>query len=352
MHPSIESAKALLGVILKDWRRYQRALDADDNAYLGLCNRYERLESAPDGSGFRCDWQWTSQLHAPKYVPSLGRRLMRRALADRPVDRRATPTAPSDDPDITFLIGHRGMARLPHLLATIESIAAQRNASLECLVIEQDADPLVRTKLPDWVRYAHTPLPAPNMPYCRAWAFNVGARYARGRILVLHDNDMLIPVDYASEILRRKDEGFETINLKRFIFYLGEQHTRDVIAGTSGLDSVPPSAILQNAEAGGSIAISRMAYDRIGGMDETFVGWGGEDNEFWERAQTLRVWPFGYLPMVHLWHAPQSGRLEVEPATIAHHRRRSLTPVDLRIGELRARDFGNPLQTDPPWPQP
>ncbi len=67
---------------------------------------------------------------------------------------------------------------------------------------------------------------------------------------------------------------------------------------------------MQNAEAGGSIALSRDAFHAIGGYDESFVGWGGEDNEFWERAQTRRVWPYGYLPFVHLWHAPQPEKLQ------------------------------------------
>ena len=45
-------------------------------------------------------------------------------------------------------------------------------------------------RLPDWVRYLHTPIPE-GMPYSRAWAFNVGARAGRGEVLVFHDNDML-----------------------------------------------------------------------------------------------------------------------------------------------------------------
>ena len=67
-------------------------------------------------------------------------------------------------------------------------------------------------------------------------------------------------------------------------------------------------AIVQNLEAGGSSGAGRQAYFDIGGFDERFIGWGGEDNEFWERAQTKKVYPYGYLPLVHLWHEPQRGR--------------------------------------------
>jgi hypothetical protein len=44
-------------------------------------------------------------------------------------------------------------------------------------------------------------------------------------------------------------------------------------------------------------------------MDEDFMGWGGEDVEFWGRVCTRRVWNYGFLPILHLWHAPQPGKL-------------------------------------------
>ncbi|MEO5672120.1 MAG: galactosyltransferase-related protein, partial [Ramlibacter sp.] len=79
-------------------------------------------------------------------------------------------------------------------------------------------------------------------------------------------------------------------------------------------------AIMQNGEGGGSITITREAFERIGGMDESFVGWGGEDNEFWERAQTLKSWTWGNLPLVHLWHPSQSGKHDANRATAERYR--------------------------------
>lgn len=35
---------------------------------------------------------------------------------------------------------------------------------------------------------------------------------------------------------------------------------------------------------------------------------GGEDNELWQRAQVLDIYPYANLPMIHLWHRPQPGR--------------------------------------------
>lgn len=82
-----------LGVWLKDRWRYERALCSPSPEYLALANRMERLERAPDGTGFYCRWPYTSRLHAPKFQPNLGQRLLRRCLEDAPI--RCAPTRPA-----------------------------------------------------------------------------------------------------------------------------------------------------------------------------------------------------------------------------------------------------------------
>jgi hypothetical protein len=332
--------RALLGVLAKDVGRYRRALADPGDSYLALCNRDETLDAAPHGIGYRCTWQWTSDLHAPKVLPALGARLMQRSLTDYPVRRAATPSNVKDSPDICFVIGHRGVDRLPLLLATLESIAGQRNASIECIVVEQDVEPRIAARLPGWVRHVHSPPPAADMPYCRSWAFNVGVKSGNADVLVLHDNDMLVPADYAARILRHVQDGYQVVNLKRFVFYLGENHTERVCRSGAAVGNEPALAIVQNLEAGGSVAITRDAYAGIGGMDESFVGWGGEDNEFWERAQTQRVWPYAYMPIVHLWHAPQPEKHRSASSSAVRYRELSALPAAARIAHLVAAASG------------
>lgn len=307
------------------------------NDYLTLRNRYERLETAPDGSGYKCDWKWTSDLHAIKVLPTLGRALMRRALREHPIAAASAPATKVEGlPDATFIIGHRGMARLPHLLSTLESIAAQSGATVECVVVEQDVEPQVAQHLPQWVRHIHTALHHPQLPYCRGWAFNIGAQHARSEVLILHDNDMLVPADYVAGILNRLGQGFDVVNPKRFIFYLGEEHSRSVMAGTASMLDAAPEVIVQNLEGGGSVAIRLSSYENIGGLDESFVGWGGEDNEFWERAQTLRVWPWAWLPLVHLWHPAQPGKRDSTFHTADLYRKLAHIDPKERIQRLNA----------------
>jgi hypothetical protein len=331
--------RQLAGVIARDLPRYVRALGrSGTREYLRLCNRHERLEPAPEGDGVRCDWRWTSDLHAPRHLPLLGAWLMRRALADHPVHGAAQPVA-TGEPQVSFVIGHRGEERLPLLLAALRTIAAQEGVRLECIVVQQEPRATLAGRLPSWVRLVHTP-PREGLPFCRSWAFNVGAAHARAPLLVLHDNDLLVPAGYASRIVAHVAQGWDAMNLKRFIFYLGERHTREFVSGAAGLLAHAPEAIMQNAQGGGSIAITRDAFERIGGMDESFVGWGGEDNEFWDRACLLRTWHWGYLPLLHLWHPAQGGKYEDSNPTLAHYRALTALPPRSRVAILQRRPRG------------
>jgi hypothetical protein len=89
------------------------------------------------------------------------------------------------------------------------------------------------------------------------------------------------------------------------------------------------------------VATTREAFEGIGGMDESFIGWGGEDNEFWERAQTCRVWAYGCLPMVHLWHNRQSDKSSASTFGKTHYYELSQIPVEVRISTLRNSPQGN-----------
>jgi GT2 family glycosyltransferase len=301
-----------LGALVFDVPRLLAALAGD---WKRMRNRRERVTRDPRTGGVQCHWVFSSDLHVAEVWPRTGGWLMRKAFAEWPIRYAEVPLA-AGEPRVTFIIGHRGEARLPLLQKTLASIAGQ-SIPIECIVVEQSDRPVVQP--PPWVRYLHTPVPA-GAPYNRAATFNAGARLARAKLLVLHDNDMPVPERYAEELTARHGEGWELIDLKRFIFY---------VDGNGRIEHVTQNLL------GGSIAADAEAYRAIGGFDESFRGWGGEDNEFWDRARTRRVWNFGYLPILHLWHAPQPEKARVQQSgTPRYDELRHIDPHE-RIARLR-----------------
>jgi len=271
-------------------------------------NRKDRISTGSNGDGVTCQWEHTRDLHVAKVFPALSSLLLKRMLKDWPIELKDSPVTGHQSPEVSFVIGHRGTVRLPHLLLTLKSIAAQRDAKIECIVVEQSYEKQIADSLPPWVRYIHTKTPSPEYLYNRSWTLNEGVRQANGKIVVLNDNDMLVPESYAAEFLRASNSGAQVINLKRFIAYLDEPSTTEVFHRQALAGRLSSEAIVQNLCAGGSLGVLREAYFAIGGMDEEFVGWGGEDTEFWDRCQTLRVANHTYMPIVHLWHPSQPGK--------------------------------------------
>jgi N-terminal domain of galactosyltransferase len=309
------SLRTIVGALIYDGPRFARAIST--GRWERMRNRNERVTIR--GRGVRCEWKFTSDLHIAKVFPLAGKLLMRSAFAEWPV-RNASEHDSESPPVVSFVIGHRGVDRVPHLLATLQSIAGQTDVAFECIVVEQAHSPEI--SVPPWVRYHFM---ESHDDYSRGAAFNAGAAIARGELLVLHDNDIVVPAGYAAALVRCWREGHAFIDLKRFLFYLDDTRTRI-------------EAVIQNL-VGGSIAADARAFREIGGFDEEFVGWGGEDNDFWDRAETTgKVYRFGELPMIHMFHAPQRGKLMGEAApAVKRYRELESIPAEERIRRLRER---------------
>jgi hypothetical protein len=212
----------------------------------------------------------------------------------------------------------------------------QINCVIEIIVVEQSWEQCFLPEIPPGVRYIFTKISHPDMPFNRSWALNVGTRSARGRVIVLHDADMIVPCGLASAVADKVRGKVNGMRIPRLLFYLDEKSSRQVIEtrDTSSVESI--DTVVQNNRT--PIALSREALMGIGGHDETFFGWGGEDNEFIDRARTVHFKEGAIFPLVHLWH-------EVPPKKLGDRNRGELEtlmriPPPDRIRTLLAREFG------------
>lgn len=249
---------------------------------------------------------------------------------------------------VSFIIAHGGRSRLPQLCLTLKSLFAQTDIDLECVVVDQSEDP-VFAELPPEIIYRHLTKCSVDQGWHKSWAYNVGARLATGEILVFHDGDICVPVNYGSAVVQTlSHDGWQAASLQRFLFYLNDSDTQRAERTQRFSPSDVPLKVFQNWK-GGTIAIRRDAFFSVGGFDEGFVDWGGEDDEFYDRCrQAIPHCRFGFLPFVHLWHPPQVGRKAADNVNIKHVMPwRMGIPVTERVQELTQRDFGNPRGPDP-----
>lgn len=324
--------REFVGVLLLDVPRYAVNL-ARRGRWVRIGNRIDHLELSPDGTAVRCLDNWASALHACGVLPVLGRWLFRRALLEWPIRFAQARRGPSSPPDLSFVIPHRGAERLPVLLKVLETIFAQEGVNVECLVVEQDQERHIDS-LPPGVRYLHVPHAGDPAAWHKCLAFNVGVREAAAEIVVCHDGDLLVPCRYGAELLRLFRSGATVAFPQRFLFYLGEAQTQGLTAGQPLPSALTPELVRQNWR-GGTLAIRRTEYARIGGFDERFVGWTGEDIEFHDRCLSLPGWFHGYIPFVHLWHAPQPTKAgPAREANLAYFRDVMHEPRESRIARL------------------
>ncbi|MCA9051605.1 MAG: glycosyltransferase [Planctomycetaceae bacterium] len=346
--------RRIAGALLIDLPEFRRALWYSGNGYrndprgwTSLCNRIESLQPDPDGPGVQCDWKWGSDLVACQTLPILGQKILDAALVEWPISFSDNPPDEGVTPQVSFVFAHGGSERLAQLRTTILSVFAQVDCRVEVVVVDQSLVPSFK-EMPEGIRYRH--LSKANVPegWHKAWAYNVGARMARSNILIFQDGDICVPREYAVRALETLSSGtYEAASLQRFLFYLNEKSTRRVMAASDPEIAGSVERVFQNWK-GGTIAIRRDAFFRLGGFDEGFVDWGGEDDEFFDRCSVLRHCRFGYLPFVHLWHPPQDGRKQPTNPNIARvmPERLAIPPTD-RVRELSHRSFGQSDRPDP-----
>lgn len=305
--------------------------------WLDLCNRHERVIRG-DGAGRVCAWTDSSWLTVARVFPSAGARLLQHCLQQRPLVFRNQPLYDSGRaPDISVILPVGGERRMPQCRNVLSALGGQAGVAVEVIVVEEGVQSVFPVDLKQRVRHLFLRKKA-GEPYCKSRMLNAGAAAARGRFLLLHDADILVPSSYLREIVQCLDAGYDAVRPIRFLFCLDEtsSHRIQTEQSADGIRNV--SDIMQNFP-GGSVAVRCDVFSQIGGMDEQFKEWGGEDLEFLDRLNTSRVFRGAWLPGIHLWHAAADQK---ESGHRNHERMKQVRalPAEKRIEQLLSRQKG------------
>jgi glycosyltransferase involved in cell wall biosynthesis len=241
--------------------------------------------------------------------------------------------------------------RRANLMATLQWLAA--TPEFETIVVEQDTLPRLKGPLPHprcKILYAYNP-----GPFNKSWGLNVGARVADSPVLVFGDADLIVPGMLAKSVQHCLGGATLVKPYRRLVdLYADESRLVRNQPLAPPQHSDPAKAADRKAQGehlvlcGGMFALRRDAFWFLGGWDERFVGWGGEDDAFTYKLQRARVptFEFDEVPALHLWHPRAAPGLEGQHEHYANNcalveRYRRYTDAELlRLAEVQSQIVG------------
>jgi len=158
-------------------------------------------------------------------------------------------------------------------------------------------------------------------PFNKSWGFNVGVRASRGSLLAFGDADVLCRALPTAVAAARS--GAPVVRAFSTAIDLDEAESEMLRADLSCLSDpsfgAAASDRTQSGEfpplSGGLVLFQREFLALLGGWDERFLGWGGEDNamDIKIKRAALRVAMVKDSPGFHLAHRRASGTVAADP---------------------------------------
>lgn len=203
--------------------------------------------------------------------------------------------------------GVPGSERRANLDAVLAWLA--RTPQIEVVVVEQDTHPRLA---PPLAHPGASVVFAYNAgPFNKSWGLNVGARVSGGGVLLFGDADVIVPGGLAAAAALCAERGQLVKPYRELVDLTPGETARVLELGDAGAIPRDPASP-RNRDAigerlvlcGGWFAIRRDAFAALGGFDERFVGWGGEDDAMTMKVERVRLstYELDGGPAWHLWH--------------------------------------------------
>ena len=154
------------------------------------------------------------------------------------------------------------------------------------IIIESDSDTDI-TEIKDLVS-KHLKIRTNNKVFCRSMSFNQGFNLRTSDYIILADADMVLDKNILINF-----ESYKSIIDSKFVLpyntaclFLTEEETTNFIENKLINESKNENLKTRHIcnMVGGAGFISAKNYALLNGFDEKFIGWGGEDDDFYYRA--------------------------------------------------------------------
>ena len=200
--------------------------------------------------------------------------------------------------NFTYIISYRhSVERLNNLRRVIDWVMSFSGS--EIIVVEQDRHSKIsHLRLPCRHIFLKT-----NMPFNKSWGFNVGAKYANSKVIVFGDSDLIMDPNKFIESLLMIDK-YEMVNPYTSVIDLDRNESNMQLDELMRIDRPGRGETdIQKVPLCGGICIFRKeALQNIGGWNEDFLGWGGEDDFQSVKVKNFLNWTEVPGKCFHLYH--------------------------------------------------
>jgi hypothetical protein len=256
------------------------------------------------------------------------------------------PLPPGAEPEVLVVIPFRdrslgGGDRLRNLLACLLALRDQSypRDGYQVTVVESDDEPRWQEVI---APLADHYLFAPNAgTWNKSWAINVGVMHTPGptEVVCIHDADVLADRDFVA----RHAERFTRPGVMGFLPYrdmlqMDDVSTWDAIRGrlagrAAAADLSRVRGFTLHRGPGLCTWVRAEMFLRVGGMDERYQGWGGEDFDFINRFGFAAPFDCYDEPLLHMRH-PSNYELRKDGELVNAHIPPLSWPPDSLIGQL------------------
>lgn len=223
----------------------------------------------------------------------------------------------------SYIITHRGKvgSRFNNLIFVLDWLS---DLNINIVLVEQDNRPYL----------ADLNLSYPGVDYVfayndglfnRSWGFNIGFKYARGNVVAFSDSDIFMNLEELKNAFQECEQRYDAVNPYAQIVDMTESDTKDLLENPGLIDRCkiyndgPKRGY--TVFCGGLVLFKRKAFETLGGFDERFVGWGGEDDALSfvlaELVQNRCEMPY---TAYHLWHERTTYDGEQQPNILENRR--------------------------------